>query len=420
MSADRLKAGTAEVDITGQIGLELAGELRPRPSRGVRTPLLAKALVLSDGIKELAIVTLDLLGLQRDYATKSIAAVRERCGIESDAVMIICSRTRGGPYTTYGLGRSNLETGYLDTLVARIAAVAAEAQGKLQDASLGVAHALVPRLAFNRRLMTRNMKAVTEWIGVPPNEVLAPEGPIDPQLTVLTVRDDKGNPMCLLWNFAADNRFSVDDQFAADLPGTVQQALDGRMGRHVPALYLMGCGGNVGFNFGLQRATEDVANTIMAVQLETPCDPTIKLGCRREEMILPIRDYTQFWSEADIELKWPEALEAFRREVEWLQREGAKAVPTSIQAFRLGRFAIAALPGAPFVEFALHIKRESPFQATLVVGGANDDPGYVITRDAFAHEGFEAWPARSARIGPGGGEFMAEEAIHLLRELQRA
>jgi neutral ceramidase len=78
------------------------------------------------------------------------------------------------------------------------------------------------------------------------------------------------------------------------------------------------------------------------------------------------------------------------------------------------------LPGMPFVEFALGIKEKSPMQETVVAGNANGHVGYVITREAFAHGGYEAWPARSAKVGPGGGEFMADEAVGLLNELWRA
>jgi len=67
----------------------------------------------------------------------------------------------------------------------------------------------------------------------------------------------------------------------------------------------------------------------------------------------------------------------------------------------------------------LAIKGQSPFQATLVAGNVGGYVGYVITQAAFERAGFESWPARSAKVGPGGGEFMAEEALTLLQELKR-
>jgi hypothetical protein len=420
MTTERLKAGVAELEITPQIGLELASECNPRVSQGVRTPLTAKALVLTDGAESLAVVTLDLFGLQHEATAKLVQEIAEQSGLKPDAIMLVCSHTRGAPYTTPVVGWPGVHDQYLEDVIRTVPDVVTQAQAALQEASLGLGHATLPHLVYNHRLLTRNMRAITAWIGVPKNEVLAPEGPIDSDFIVFVVRDDRGFPLCLLWNFAADNRFSQDDQLSADLPYLVQEELDQRLGRHVPTLYLTGCGGNVSFAYELRKTADAVASAVMAVQLETPCDPMIKLGCAKERVILPIRDHSEFWSQADIELKYPQALQAYAQEVEYLQEEAALAVPTSVQAFRLGRFGLAGLPGMPFVEFALEIKKHSPFQATLVAGNVGDHPGYMITREAFQHKGFEAWPARSAKIGPGGGEFTAQEAISLLEHLRRS
>ena len=415
MATGRLQAGVAEIGITGIIGLELAAELNPRASKGVRAPLMARSLVLSNGEETLALVTLDLLGMQSEAADRLVQAISQRCGLKPEGVMLICSHTRGAPYTTPLVGWPGIHKEYLAEVVSKVPDVVSQAQAALQDASLGVGHAILPHLVFNHRLMTRNMKAISAWMGVPENEVLSPEGPTDPQFGVFVIRDSRGFPFCFLWNFAADNRFSHDDQVSADLPYFVQQELDKRLGRHVPSLYLTGCGGDVSFTHGLEQTVDAVASAVMAVQLEAPCDPTVKLGCAREKMILPIRDYSQFWSKADVERKAPQAVAAYTQELELLQKEGARAVPAAVQVFRLGRFALVGLPGMPFVEFALDIKAQSLAQTTLVAGDVAGYLGYVITRRAFEDEGFEAWPARSARVGPGGGEFMAEQAVGLLK-----
>jgi hypothetical protein len=290
----------------------------------------------------------------------------------------------------------------------------------MQDAALGLGQAMLPHLIYNHRLMTRNMKAVSAWLTVPKNEVLAPEGPIDPSFGVLVVRDGRGFLLCLLWNFAADNRFLTGDRISADLPHLVQTEIDARLGHHVPVLCLTGCGGNARYSHGPDQTADAVASAVMAVQLETSCDPSISLGFTREAMILPIREYGWFRSKADIELKCPDALAAYEREAELLQEEGAQAVPTSVQVFRLGRVGLAGLSGMPFVEFALQIKELSPLQHTLVVGNVHHYPGYVLPRQAFKHEGFESWPARSNRLGPGSGEFMVERVVHGLHMLKDA
>lgn len=419
MATERLKAGVAEVEITGKAGLALAGELNSRPSTGVRTPLMAKAMVLSNTAETLAVVTLDLFGVQGQAANKLSHLISEQCGLKPEALLLVSSHTRSAPYTTHVVGSHELNETYLEEIVSKVAASVAQAQDALQEASLGIGHVSLPHLIYNHRLLTRNMKAISAWMGIPKNEVLEPEGPIDPEFSVLVVRDNRGHPICFLWSFAADNRFRPheDDQISAGLPYFVQQALDERLGRHVPSLYLPGCGGNISFHGELAQVSDAIASAVMAAQLETSGDPLIKLGCGREKMVLPVRDYSQFWSKADIELKYPQALEAYAQELELLRQEGAQGVPATVQVFRFGKFALAGLPGIPFVEFGLAIKQKSPFRRTLVVGNVGGYLGYIITRQAFEYAGFETWPARSARVGPGAGEFVTEAATHLLQEL---
>jgi len=414
-----LQAGVAEIDITPRVGARLAAELSPRVSQGVEMPLMAKALVLSDGNQSAAIVTLDVFGLAPDVAGRLRSSIADLTGIDADAVMLVCSRTRGAPYTTAVVGWPEVDEEYLADLLEKAPGVVAEAQASKQDAAVGVGKASLPHLAFNHRLMTRNMKAISAWLGVPKNEVLAPEGPVDPDFGVMVVRSTAGCPIAILWNFAADSRFEAGDQISAGLSGSVQREVDARLGNHVPCLYMPGCGGNVSFAHGLEQTTDAAASGVLALLLETPCDPSMQLSVSSEPVVLPVRDYSEFWSEADIQLKAPAAVDAFAKEIDLLAAEGAYAVPARVQAFRIGRYAVVGLPGLPFSEFGLEIKANSPAKETIVAGCTDGDVGLVIARGAFEHGGFEAWTARSAQVGPGGGEFLAEEAQALLKGLWR-
>jgi neutral ceramidase len=420
MVGSRLRAGVGELDITGGLGSPLAYPLSDQSASAVRDELMAKVVVLADGETALAIVTLDLLALTNEDAERAVGAISQAAGIGPDAIMLVCSHTRGAPCTAPVVGQPEVHREYAAEVAGKLADAVARARDDLQDASLGVGCARLPHLIYNHRLVTRNMRTIAGWMGVPRDEVLEPEGPIDPTFSVMVIRDARGDPICLLWNFPADNRFDPEGQISAHLPGLVQKEVDERSGVHLPSLYLAGCGGNVSYVHDLERSADAVASAVMAVQLETSCDPLIGLSFAREKMVLPIQDYSEFWSEPDVELKHPDALEAFAREAELLREEGAEGVGASVQALGLGRFAIAALPGVPFVEFALDIKEGSPFAATLVAANSGGYPGYVCTRKAFEHGGFETWAARSSKIGPGGGEFIAARAGALLNRLWSA
>jgi hypothetical protein len=84
-------------------------------------------------------------------------------------------------------------------------------------------------------------------------------------------------------------------------------------------------------------------------------------------------------SEAEIRRDW--ARDAIRERKRGKLRE---SVPCELQAFRLGRAAIVALPLEVFVETGLAIKASSPADLTLVVTNANGGVGYLPRADAYA------------------------------------
>jgi len=87
------------------------------------------------------------------------------------------------------------------------------------------------------------------------------------------------------------------------------------------------------------------------------------------------------------------------------------------QAIRLSdSVALVTLPGEVFVDLGLDIKRESPFEHTIVIQLANDAPGYIPTQKAFVEGSYETV---NSQIQSGGGEQMRDAAITLLKELKR-
>jgi neutral ceramidase len=418
MNTGRLQAGIGEVDITPAPGVALAGELGPRASTGVGTPLMARALLLSNGAQTLALVVLDLYALEAGTASSLVERICQETGLPREAVMILCTQTQSGPYTAWRAGGPDLNQEYLDSLPGPVLAAVTQARQSLQDASLGAGRVVLPHLVYNHRLMTRNQKAVTAWLGVPPNEVIAPEGPVDPEFCQVTLRDAHGFPICLLWNFAAAlHTVDSDGLISAGLPGRVQAEVDRRLGKHVPVFALPGCSANTSYIHGLDASVDAVASAVIATYMETSGDPSISLGCALEKVVLPLRDTSQFWSRPDIELKYPAVLGVYQRELEQMQKQCETAVPAWVQVFRLGWYALAGLPGMPFVEVGLQVKADSPAVLTLVAGGAGGDIGYGVTREAFANEGYETWTARSAKIGPGGAEFLADQSAKLCKRL---
>jgi hypothetical protein len=115
--------------------------------------------------------------------------------------------------------------------------------------------------------------------------------------------------------------------------------------------------------------------------------------------------------------------EWFAREIislwEWQRRLGARELieEVEIQAFRVGELALVGFPVEYFTEFGLKIKAASPFPHTFVVELANGWHGYVPTREAFGHGGYETRLAYTSRLDPDAGDLMYEAALDLLKQL---
>ena len=71
-----MNVGIHRVDITPAPGLKMAGMLNPPRARGTRWPLHGTVLLLDDGSRRAAVVTLDLLFLAPSTVAEFRAALR--------------------------------------------------------------------------------------------------------------------------------------------------------------------------------------------------------------------------------------------------------------------------------------------------------------------------------------------------------
>jgi hypothetical protein len=87
-----------------------------------------------------------------------------------------------------------------------------------------------------------------------------------------------------------------------------------------------------------------------------------------------------------------------------------------LQAIAIGdEIALVALPGEPFAETGLEVKRNSPYKHTLFSGYSNIGWLYIPTPQAYALGGYEVeW---GTPFGPGAAGVVVEESLALLREL---
>ena len=112
-----MRVGAAEVDITPEKGIPLAGYYSERGAEGTHDPLMAKAIVLDDGVTKVALVGLDLIGTTKAMVDGARVAIESGSGIHAGNVMISATHTHTGPITG---GSARYESEFSPNSAARV------------------------------------------------------------------------------------------------------------------------------------------------------------------------------------------------------------------------------------------------------------------------------------------------------------
>lgn len=453
-----LRAGFAELDITPLPGLRMAMPDVP-VATGVDCPLHARVTLLDDGDRRVAIACFDLMWLDASTSAAWRAELAAAGDLAPEDVLISCTHTHRAPHTTiYQDVDPSFE--YLDGVRARLAGLMADAVAALRPAELRAGTVPAPGWAFNRRVMYRGGEVGTHgphWV----DGFEGVEGPQDDELqVVVAVPPEGGAPLGGLVAFACHPTVvDVDPVYSADFAGPLTQALARRLGGVFS--FVQGASGDVspldmaapglartGIAFAneMGRALADAAGRALAgsrvvvepalrggvelleIAQRRPSVEQVELARRYlegregeiDEQAFTRRiyghDYTFF---ADL----PQVQTWLTRELigmwEWQRRSGARTPVerVEVQAIAVGDVAFVAYPGEMFAEFGLRTKAASPFAMTIVCGLANGWHGYVPTRSAFDHGGYEPRLSFFSRLAVDAGDRMTDAALRLLARL---
>jgi neutral ceramidase len=109
--------GTAQVDITPQPGIELAGfAVRPQPSTRILDRLWARAMYLEDGPERLLWLHLDLLALDQGLADRLRDWIAVELGLPLTCVLVAVTHTHSAPAAIRLTGCGELEPAYVSRL----------------------------------------------------------------------------------------------------------------------------------------------------------------------------------------------------------------------------------------------------------------------------------------------------------------
>lgn len=154
-----LRAGAAAVDVTPDGPVWMGGYGFWRRSEGVHDPLYARALVLDQGGFRLALVAMDVVGLQRGDVLKLHERIA-REGFDPRHVVLTSTHNHSGPDTVGLWGLPPFHSGQSDRYMARLGAGILDAlraaRDALRPAEIAVQGIQCKRIFANSRSLTGN------------------------------------------------------------------------------------------------------------------------------------------------------------------------------------------------------------------------------------------------------------------------
>lgn len=404
MDKSAFSAAVVEVDITPPIGSQMEGySAREGASQGVHDPLLGQLLLLKSGENRIALITLDLLGVNLEVTENVREGLFEVARIPRQAVMLACSHTHSGPAgflpDVPGL-RTHPDPEFRDVVERKLIGAAGEAVTRLQPTSVSFGTGRVRGVGANR------------------ND--PEEGPFDDEVVVMRIDDADGGPLAVLFTFACHPTVMGHENlyFTADFPGAARRALRA-VYPDTMFLYANGAAGDISARFTrreqtfaeVERLGRILAGEVLKTINSTQSGVSPGVEYQLAQMELPLREFPPA-EEAQARIQRLEAqLEALKganaphgeiRKV-FTQWQGAvgladmadslgnrERISTQVQRLTVGDLALVGLPGEPFTSIGLAIKEQSRNRQTAVLSYCNDEVGYFPDRQAYKEETYEA------------------------------
>lgn len=418
------RAGAAVIDITPDGPVWMAGYAgRKKASESVTQRLFAKALAVEDSSgAPVVLVTLDLIG-----APKALRAAVERACLEQhqlrpESLLLNASHTHSGP-ALYGRGVGDpafaaRAGAYSRELEEKVVRVIGEALARREPAIL---HYTRARAGF---AMNRRLRVGTE-IRNSPN----PDGPVDHDVPVLRVANERNEVKAILFGYACHNTVTGTYSINGDYAGYAQAALEAARPGTV-ALFLMGAGGdqNPYPRGSLEQSAQHgqtLANAVeaaLAVVVPRPVRGPLRSALAEVEI-----DYADI-GRSDLQRRARSRVAAERTRAEELlvqldQGTLPKSYPCPVQVVQFGAdLTIIAIGGETTVDYSLRLKRElagGP-HAIWVAGYSNDYFGYLGSRRVIQEGGYEGYSANLGRHPGPWATTTEDRVIHLAHELIRS
>jgi hypothetical protein len=406
-------AAVARVEITPAPGINLWGySNRKGPATGTLDPLFARILVLSDGEKNIGLVTLDL-GRTFDNGSMDAVRARVRKSAQIEPVFFCASHTHSGPVIDDFYAGGELPP-WQRSALEKISAALEDAARRMIPAAIGTGIGQT-YIGHNRRLLNQDGTVKMLW----GNATRIPTSPVDPTVGVIRVDDRSGNPIAILVNYACHPVvFGPDNlRYSADFPGAMARTVESAFAGSPICFFLQGAPGDINpfmdktplaenadrvmVETGVQLGQE-VTRVAKTIRAEVPARPSLKAS-------LDVLRFKLRWDRDKLLAGLSQLVgEATAKRYAPLMAEPIEAPVMTVLINN--EIALAGMPGEPFVDFQIGFRDRSPVRSNFFVGYSNGYIAYFPTIRAAVEGGYGANTV-TTRVEVGAGETMLDHSI---------
>jgi hypothetical protein len=434
-----LQVGFGVGDMTPDGGMEMPGGFFKRKGTGAADRLLAVACVVHDGDRTVALVGIDSLFITRPTVEAARRLIARDTKIPMEHVLIGANHTHSGGPIADCLG-SDANPVYLDRVTKAIASAVKDGWSTLHASEVGIATGTEGSIAYNRRFLMRDGREITHpgKPGTPyHDDIVAPAGPIDPDVGILAVREPgpKGKLTGIVVCFSCHSTVIGGDKFSPDYAGYLRKHLRAHYGENLPVAFLLGPCGDVtqvdNMTPGVQGGPDYARMMGMKLASETMRQITRMNWLKEAPVAAAVETVpVEIRSEPDPDKERPpfglgsdgkdgkvgEVYANERKLVAEIRKKTPKLL-AEVQAIRIGPLGIAANGAEYFCEYGLRIKKASRHPFTWVVSLANEQLGYVPTAQAFVGGGYETRTARSSKLAVDAGQRLLMGSLKALAKV---
>ena len=409
----------------------MAGFFHDRKATSVRDDLFCNAVVLESEGRQIALINLDLIAVDRSWADQARAIVSEHLEIAPEAILICATHTHTGPAVRPAIRGEWVNFEWLEGLPQAIADTVLEAADAKFDAMLQ------PGRTSDDTSVCRlvRLRDGSEHMGASADGIIGAAGVPDHELLALGIREMDGTPRGMVMCYGMHANViggGGADFISADWQGQVCHAASRMYGDDFVTLLLNAPNGDVyqrkwepsrlpqsgpakAEQIGRILAGAAINCWEKAEPLEAGC-----ISCAWEDLQIPYYTRTKKLREHIEHLRAKDDLpyldEAWVNCFDRWEHDGDLAT-VPVQVLRLGDLIFVGLPSEVFAAWGLEVRRWSPAEWTAVTSLANAWFGYIPTTDQASRWAYGARPTQSHRLVADAGRQIADTAQRLMARI---